>query len=256
MAVAPADHHEDDQDWVQLVAQQARAAGVDLSPQTLDELAAHLEDLYLAARESGADAPTARREARRALEISGLLPLRSEPRIDPRAPYARAAADVASASRSRSLAMVYALRMALRQFRLHPAFALITVLVLGLGTGAATVVYTIVDTVVLRPLPYRGPDRLVRLWDTSSEKGLRHDPFSPVTFMDYKALPAFEDAAAWWRPTVNLVDPGLDPVRVRTIETSANLFRLLGVSPQVGPGFPREESLHNPSDPQAVISDR
>ena len=111
--------------------------------------------------------------------------------------------------------MVYALRMALRQFRLHPAFALITVLVLGLGTGAATVVYTIVDTVVLRPLPYRAPDRLVKLWDTNSEKGLRHDPFSPVTFMDYKALPVFEDAAAWWRPDVNLVDPGLDPVRVQ-----------------------------------------
>ena len=50
--------------------------------------------------------------------------------------------------------MVYALRMALRQFRLQPAFAAIVVLVLGLGTGAATAVYTIVDSVVLRPLPY------------------------------------------------------------------------------------------------------
>ena len=92
--------------------------------------------------------------------------------------------------------MMYALRMALRQFRLHPTFALIIVLVLGLGTGAATVVYTIVDTVVLRPLPYRAPDRLVKLWDTNPEKGLTHDPISPVTFMDYRALPVFADAAA------------------------------------------------------------
>ena len=120
--------------------------------------------------------------------------------------------------------MGYALRMALRQFRLQPAFAAIVVLVLGLGTGAATAVYTIVDSVVLRPLPYRAPDRLVKLWDTNTEKGLAHDPFSPVTFMDYRALPVFEDAAAWWRPDINLRDPGLDPVRVKTIETSANLF--------------------------------
>ena len=94
----------------------------------------------------------------------------------------------------------------------------VTILVLGLGTGAATVVYTIVDSVVLRPLPYRAPDELVKFWDTNTEKGLTHDPFSPVTFMDYKALPVFADAAAWWRPDVNLLDPGLDPVRVKTIE--------------------------------------
>ena len=104
--------------------------------------------------------------------------------------------------------MGYALRMALRQFRLHPAFALITVLVLGLGTGAATMVYTIVDSVILRPLPYRAPDALVKFWDTNSEKGLTHDPISPVTFMDYKALPVFADAAAWWRPDVNLAGSG------------------------------------------------
>ena len=151
--------------------------------------------------------------------------------------------------------MPHALRMALRQFRLHPAFALIVVLVLGLGTGAATVVYTIVDSVVLRPLPYRAPDRLVKLWDTNNEKGLGHDPFSPVTFMDYKALPVFADAAAWWRPNVNLVDPGLDPVRVKTIEASANLFSVLGVAPQRGEGFPEDGHLFSRTR-VAVISDR
>ncbi len=109
---------------------------------------------------------------------------------------------------------------------------------LGLGTGAATTVFTVVDSVVLRPLPYSQPDRLVTLWDTNTEKGLQHDPISPVNFMDYRALPVFKDAAAWWRPGVNLVDPGMDPVRVKTIEVSANLFDLLGVKPQVGAGFP------------------
>ena len=150
---------------------------------------------------------------------------------------------------------MYSLRMALRQFRLHPAFAFVTILVLGLGTGAATVVYTIVDSVVLRPLPYRAPDRLVKFWDTNTEKGLRHDPFSPVTFMDYKALPAFADAAAWWRPDVNLVDPGLEPVRVKTIEASGNLFSVLGVGTQAGPGFPVGGPFFS-NELVAVISDR
>ena len=121
--------------------------------------------------------------------------------------------------------MVSAIRIALRQFRQHPTFALVTVLVLGLGTGAATTVFTIVDAVVLRPLPYAAPDRLVTFWDTNTEQGLAHDPISPVNFMDYRALPVFKDAAAWWRPGVNLFDPGLDPVRVNTIEVERQPVR-------------------------------
>ncbi len=151
--------------------------------------------------------------------------------------------------------MGYALRIALRQFRLHPAFAFVVVLVLGLGTGSATVIYTIVDTVVLRPLPYRAPDRLIKLWDTNTEKGLAHDLFSPVTFMDYKGLPVFADAAAWWRPNVNLRDPGLEPVRVKTIETSGNMFAVLGVGPQIGEGFPKDGPFFSRTR-IAVISDR
>jgi putative ABC transport system permease protein len=243
-------------DWTAVVADHARGAAIDLSPQTVDELAAHLEDLYLAARADGADDDAARSTARRALESSGLLPLRREPRPDPRAIHARLADDAAAASaRPRSFAMGYALRTALRQFRLHPAFALIVVLVLGLGTGAATVVYTIVDTVVLRPLPFRAPDRLVALWDTNTEKGLAHDPVSPVTFMDYRALPVFSDAAGWWRPDVNLRDPGLEPARVKTIETSANLFAVLGTGPQLGEGFPKDGPFFSRTR-IAVISDR
>jgi putative ABC transport system permease protein len=244
-----------DPDWAAIVSSHARGTGVDLTPQTIDELAAHLEDVYLAARRDGAGDDEARLKARQALDASGLLPLRRDPRPAPRATYARLADDAASASRSRSFAMGYALRTALRQFRLHPAFALIVVLVLGLGTGAAATVYTIVDAVVLRPLPYRAPDRLLALWDTNTEKGLAHDRFSPVTFLDYRALPIFQDAAAWWWPNVNLRDPGLDPVRVRTIETSGNLFSVLGTGPQLGEGFPKDGPFFSRTR-IAVISDR
>jgi putative ABC transport system permease protein len=149
-----------------------------------------------------------------------------------------------------------ALRAAARQVRHHPRFALVTVLVLGLGTGAAATVFTIVDAVVLRPLPYAAPDRLVTIWDTNVEKAANHDPISPVNFMDVRALPVFDDAAAWWRPGINLVDPGLEPARVSTIEVSGNLFALLGVKPQVGAGFPEGGPLFVQREFVAVISDR
>lgn len=152
--------------------------------------------------------------------------------------------------------MMRALRLAGRQFAQQPTFAIVVTLVLGLGIAAATTVFTVVDAVVLRPLPYRAPDRLVTLWDTNAEKGLAHDPISPVNFMDYRALPVFSDAAVWWRPGVNLLDPGLDPVRVNTIEVSNNLFRVLGVSPQLGAGFPAGEELFVRGELAAVISDR
>ncbi len=152
--------------------------------------------------------------------------------------------------------MTSALRMALHQFRQAPAFTLITVLVLGLGTAAAATVFTVVETVVLRPLPYEAPDRLVTIWDTNAEQALSHDPISPVNFMDQRALPVFRDAAAWWRPGINLTDPGLDPVRVNTIEVSGNLFDVLGVRPQVGAGFPVGGPLFVTNELVAVISDR
>ena len=74
--------------------------------------------------------------------------------------------------------------------------------------------------------------------------------------MDYRDLSSvFADAAGWWRPDVNLADPGTDPVRISTIETSANLFQLLGVSPALGPGFPADGPFYS-KDQIAVISDR
>ena len=151
--------------------------------------------------------------------------------------------------------MLPAIRLALRQFRNHPTFALVTILVLGLATGASVAVYTVLDTVLLRPLPYHEPDRLVTIWETNHEQGLAREPLSPVNFMDYAGLDVFDGAAAWWRPDVNLVEPGGEPMRVRTVETGANFFSVLGVSPQLGPGFPNGGPLFS-TELIAVISDR
>jgi putative ABC transport system permease protein len=229
-------------------------SGVDLPESTLDELTMHLEDVYAAALEEGAGPEQARSRALAALEESAFSMLRRHASRSPERRRAQHADTLARASGGRSLNVLSAIRLAFRQFLQHPTFALVTVLVLGLGTGAATTVFTVVDSVVLRPLPYAEPERLVTLWDTNTEKGLAHDPISPVNFMDYRALPVFTDAAAWWRPGVNLVDPGVDPMRVNTIEVGGNLFEVLGVSPQIGPGFPAGGPMFS-NELIAVISD-
>jgi putative ABC transport system permease protein len=243
-------------DWALRIRRRAEATGVALPSETIDELAAHLEDVYLAARREGASEPDAHERADRALEESTLEPLRRHARQKQRDPRLRLTDDAAAVARSGRLAAVlYTLRAALRQLHRHWAFSLVVVAILGLCSGAAVAVYTIVDAVVLRPLPYRAPDRLVTLWATNAEKGLAHERLSPVSFMDYRELPAFSDAAAWWRPDVDLTDPGLDPVRVTAVETSTNLFEVLGIHPQVGPGFPDQGPLYS-RDRTAVISDR
>ena len=231
-------------------------SGVTLPAATIDEMAAYLEDLYSAAVEDGASRAEARHRTLAALEESVFSQLQRHASTHPDRKQAARADLLAQSTTGRNLNVMSAISLAIRQFRQHPTFALITVLVLGLGTGAATTVFTIVDSVVLKPLPYDKPDELVTLWDTNIEKGLAHDPISPVNFMDDRALPVYKDAAAWWRPSVNLVDPGQDPVRVPTIEVSGNLFDVLGVSPQLGSGFPSGGPLFVQNELICVISDR
>src|SRR4051812_37246479 len=124
------------------------------------------------------------------------------------------------------------LRFAGRTLRRAPSFTLAAVIALGLGTGSAAGVFSLLRAVVLRPLPYAQPDRLVMLWDVNAPKTLNHEGLSPVTFGDYRALTTvFSDVAAWWRPQINMTDDGVDPIRVSTIETTENFFSVLGVRP-------------------------
>src|SRR3954468_4942047 len=132
------------------------------------------------------------------------------------------------------------IRFGLRMLRRTPGFTFAALVALALGVGATTAIFTVLDRVVLRPLPYSEPDRLAMTWETNDGKALTHERLSPVNFMDYRGLSqAFDDAAAWWYPQLTLTEAGHDPLRVNAIEASANFFSVLGVQPAMGAGFPR-----------------
>src|SRR5689334_17919738 len=124
--------------------------------------------------------------------------------------------------------LVQDLRFGLRQLRRTPAFTVAAVLALALGIGATTAVFTVLDRVVLRPLPYPDPDRLAMIWDTNPSKALTHERISPVTFHDYRGLShVFMDGAGWWYPQVNVTEAGKEPLRVNAVEASGNFFSVV-----------------------------
>ena len=146
---------------------------------------------------------------------------------------------------------------AFRSLRRSPSFTLAAVLALGLGTGSAAAVFSLLDGVVLRPLPYREPQRIVTLWEVNHGKNLERESLSPVNLVDYRNLSGvFEDVAGWWVPQLALTDGVNDPMRVTAVETSRNLFRLLGVPPQIGSSFSADSALHVSGNMEAVISHR
>ncbi len=147
------------------------------------------------------------------------------------------------------------LRFGWRLLRRTPGFTISAVLALSLGIGATTAIFSVLDRVVLRPLPYPEPDRLAMVWEANDAKGLPHERISPVNFVDYRNLSqVFDGAAAWWYPPLTLTETGNDPLRVNAIETTPNFFAVLGVQPALGAGFPASPAYAR--EGLAVISHR
>jgi putative ABC transport system permease protein len=136
------------------------------------------------------------------------------------------------------------LRFAGRQLWKSPGFTLVAVLTLALGIGATTAIFSVVYGVVLRPLPFRAPERLVRPLFVTAE-GKRVGAFSVPNFVDWKAASrAVEDTAALWGGTLNLSGDG-EPERLPAAWVSANYFKVVGIRPLAGRTFAPGEDLES-----------
>ena len=136
---------------------------------------------------------------------------------------------------------------ALRRILRAPGFAAIAVVTLALGIGANTAIFSLVKTVILRPLPYGDPGRLVMLW-RSADKGESTWLSSPEVSGYGTATRAFERVDAYYGTVANLTG-GMEPERVNAAFVTPGLFRTLGVSALVGRTF-------EPADSAAAISNQ
>jgi hypothetical protein len=136
------------------------------------------------------------------------------------------------------------IRFAFRSFRRNPGFAMATVLVLGIGIGAVSLMFSTFNTVVLQPLPFEEPDRLVWVW-AGREDGSRNS-LSYLDYADYqKETHAWESLGAFGvfrRTRILTGDEAAQQVGIHHV--SANLFSTLGMAPEIGRAFlPEEEEI-------------
>ncbi|HEY6267651.1 MAG TPA: ABC transporter permease [Candidatus Acidoferrum sp.] len=131
-------------------------------------------------------------------------------------------------------------RHALRMLQRSPGFTTVAVLTLALGIGANTAIFSVIDSVLLRPLPYHEPDQLVMVWESNSQHPNPHNTVSPPNFLDWQSRNTiFSSMAYMFDGRDNLTGNG-DPQEVVVQDVSANFFSLLGVNLLLGPGFTPE----------------
>ena len=146
-------------------------------------------------------------------------------------------------------ALIQDLKFAVRLLIKSRGFTAVAVLTLAVGIGANTAIFSLVNAVLLRQLPYKSPDQLVRVWSSRTDRDKAN--FSLPDFIDYRdqnrTLEQISGFSTW---NANLVNAG-EPERVFGVRSSANIFQMLGVNAEIGRTLLNEDD--NPSNPRVVV---
>ncbi len=211
--------------------------GAEADGETAEEIGFHLEMEERKYRERGHNAEEARRLAR--VAFGGVTQTREDVRA------ARGVTLLEDLARDT--------HQAFRQLRRVPAFAAVVVATLGLGIGANTAIFSVLNGVLLRPMPLAEPDRLVMLWETHRQSGTTREPAAWPDYLDFRAglTGTFTDLAAMMGATVTYTPAGAEPARLRGLAVTASFFGTLGVQPIAGRLFTPEDT--EPGGPRVVV---
>ncbi len=143
------------------------------------------------------------------------------------------------------------LRYAFRGMRRNTGFATFTILIAGLGIGASSAVFSVVNAVLLRPLPFRDPGRLIWMSNGNEATSTQTEHYSDLRALNrsFSDLAAFAD---WGVGNRQLLGSG-EPDRLTSVPVTANFFTLLGVQPAIGRWFTAEECRGKYSAPPAML---
>jgi len=134
------------------------------------------------------------------------------------------------------------IRQSFRSLRRNPGLTIMATLMLAVGMGASTVVFSIFHAALIRPLPFRDPGRLVEVFETHLDRGIDHASFAEANFWDLRSLNrSFEEMAAYHEGEANLTGIGA-PERITASRVTPSFFRTLGITPIVGRDFEYDEA--------------
>src|SRR5688500_2826384 len=142
---------------------------------------------------------------------------------------------------------------AIRNLWKRPGFTLIAVLTLALGIGANTAIFSAINALLLKPLPFPELDRVIAIWDKSPSRGYDHNEVTFANYLDWQAQnQSFEQLALyrWWNANLAGIDP---PERIQGFLVTANYLDALGMKPILGRNFLPEENQPG-KDTVAIIS--
>ena len=146
------------------------------------------------------------------------------------------------------------LRFSLRALRKMPGFSIVALLVLAIGIGANTAIFSVVNSVVLHPLPYEHADRLALIWETDLKDGIQREGPSGPNFLDWREQSqSFEDMALLEVGTGTVTGEG-EPEQVVGLRVTTNFLSMLGARTILGRGFTAAEGAGQARYPVAVLS--
>ncbi|MGH9161967.1 MAG: ABC transporter permease, partial [Vicinamibacteraceae bacterium] len=139
-----------------------------------------------------------------------------------------------------------------------PGFTAVTILTLAFGIGVNVAMFSVMNGILLRPLPYQDPERIVRLWESNPTTGHTRFEVLPGSYLDWRERSKTLEAVALYYQDDRLVTGGGQPQRLNVAVVSPSLFEILGVAPILGRGTPPPEARQDKDVewPEIVLSHR